>query len=78
MKSKDTSAHMHTDWSMADMNSSSRTGGMMLTPSLCRASRWAAVKGLSHMKVFMAGATSSGREKSQARNCRAQHATPVS
>jgi len=41
----------------------------MVTPSFCSASRCAAVKGLSHMKVFMAGATKSGREKSQALNC---------
>ncbi len=41
----------------------------MVTPSFCSAFRCAAVKGLSHMKVFMAGATKSGREKSQALNC---------
>ena len=50
------------------------TGGMTAAPSRCSASRWAAVKGLSHMKVFIAGATRSGREKSQALNCSAPHA----
>lgn len=46
----------------------------MVTPNFCSASRCAAVNGLSHMKVFMAGATNSGREKSQALNCRVKDA----
>jgi hypothetical protein len=50
------------------------TGGMTLTPRRCSASRWLLVKGLSHMKVFMAGATRSGREKSQALTCSAWEA----
>ena len=45
------------------------TGGMILTPSFCSTSSWPPVKGLSHMNVFIAGATNSGREKSQALNC---------
>ena len=44
----------------------------MLTPSFCSTSSWAPVKGLSHMNVFIAGATTSGREKSQALNCNAK------
>ena len=42
---------------------------MILTPSFCSTSNWPPVKGLSHMNVFIAGATNSGREKSQALNC---------
>ena len=45
----------------------------MVTPSFCSTSSWAPVKGLSHMNVFIAGATNKGLEKSQALNCIAKH-----
>jgi hypothetical protein len=42
------------------------TGGMMLAPNSCSVAKCFDVKGLSHMKVFIAGATSKGFSKSHA------------
>mmetsp|Transcript_16486 Transcript_16486/g.49365 ORF Transcript_16486/g.49365 Transcript_16486/m.49365 type:complete len:200 (-) Transcript_16486:466-1065(-) len=56
------------------------TGAMVVAPSWTNTLRCFAVKGLSHMNVFIAGATSSGRLKSQARttlSSRLSHRPPA-
>jgi hypothetical protein len=43
------------------------TGSITVTPSCCRLARCCAVKGLSHMNVFMAGATCGAVQGSEGR-----------